>query len=624
MIIGCNYWASHAGLRMWSRWDEETVRADFDRMAGIGISTIRTFPLWPEFQPLTLLRSGCGRRRELTFGDHPLPRSEAGQAGVDEMMADRLEKLLDCAAAAGLNVELGLITGWMSGRLFVPPAFEGLNLLTDPLVIRWQVRMIRYLVRRFRTHVAVAGWSPGNECNCLAPADRDQAWLWCRTMTAAIRQEDDRHPISGGMHSLAPAALTDLDGANWTIEDHRDLFDRINTHPYPLFTPHAAGGRINAYRNLFHAVAETRFYADIAGLPGAIEEIGTLSPSLAGEEVKAAYLRNVIWNAAAHDIGLTAWWCAFDQINLDFAPYDWNAVERELGLFRSDGSPKPVAEMLRRLSSELKSLPEIRPAAVDAVCVLSRGQDAWCNAWGAMLLAEEIGLRLRFAYAGDEIPEADLYLVPGVCGDGALSRRVYLDLIDRAERGATVYFSLDDGLLAPLDSVFGLRSICREMPGDRVEMRLGEHRFELPRPARYLIEPAGAVAAGHTADGEAVFFDCRRGRGRLLLLTLPLERYAGEDSLAINSGWGGRAVYEYFAADRVRRHPAHSRDPLISVSCHETGDGRVLGIAVNNRPEAVVFEPLLAPGWRCGAWLKGSAGSLPGNDAAVFELIRMD
>ena len=624
MITGCNYWASHAGIRMWSDWREEVVREDFRKIASTGISVVRTFPLWPEFQPLTLLRSAAGRCRELSFGDCPLPPTEAGRAGVDETMVERLLRLLDLAREAGLKVELGLVTGWMSGRLFVPPAFEGRNVLTDPLVIRWQVRFVRYLVRRCKDHPAVAAWSPGNECNCLGRADRHQAWVWCDVIAAAIRREDPSRPVSGGMHSLSPAVDAGFEEVDWSIQDHGELFDRVNTHPYPLFTPHAATGRIDAFRNLFHAVAETRFYSDIAGIPGAIEEIGTLSSSFAGEAVKAGYIRNVIFNALAHDIPLLAWWCAFEQRELVYAPYDWNAVERELGLFYSDGTPKPVAEMFTAVNAVLAALPPIAPAAADAVCVLSKEQDAWSNAWGAMLLAEQVGLRLRFAFTDAPLPESGLYLVPGVFGDSALSRRTYQELIGRARNGATVYFSLDDGVLSPLDDLFGIRSLYRETPDDEVVVSVGGQNFPLRRPVRYAIEPDGAAVAGTLAGGEGVFFDHRCGKGRLLLLTLPLERYAVEQGTAVNrpDEWSGRAVYGYFGDELAARHAARSGDPLATVSCHPVSGREMLVIAVNNRPEAAAFEPLLAPGWKVGEFLYGTPGGLAAHDGAVFRVVK--
>ena len=44
MQIGCNYWASHAGTRMWELWDEKVVESDFRKLAAIGCRLIRVFP----------------------------------------------------------------------------------------------------------------------------------------------------------------------------------------------------------------------------------------------------------------------------------------------------------------------------------------------------------------------------------------------------------------------------------------------------------------------------------------------------------------------------------------------------------------------------------------------------
>ena len=51
--VGCNYWASHAGMMMWRNWDAAQVERDFAALAGNGVRALRVFPLWPDFQPLT-------------------------------------------------------------------------------------------------------------------------------------------------------------------------------------------------------------------------------------------------------------------------------------------------------------------------------------------------------------------------------------------------------------------------------------------------------------------------------------------------------------------------------------------------------------------------------------------
>ena len=40
LYAGCNYWASHAGIYMWSRWDSEVVDKDFKQLSEIGIELV--------------------------------------------------------------------------------------------------------------------------------------------------------------------------------------------------------------------------------------------------------------------------------------------------------------------------------------------------------------------------------------------------------------------------------------------------------------------------------------------------------------------------------------------------------------------------------------------------------
>src|SRR5512133_281912 len=132
-VVGCNYWASHAGTQMWADWQPDVVEADLKQLAEGGLQALRVFPLWPDFQPLTLLRGGGGAPREYRLlgpqGEQPLPDNETGQAGMSEEALGRFQVFADLAHKHGLKLIVGLLTGWMSGRLFVPPALEGLNVL---------------------------------------------------------------------------------------------------------------------------------------------------------------------------------------------------------------------------------------------------------------------------------------------------------------------------------------------------------------------------------------------------------------------------------------------------------------------------------------------------------------
>lgn len=46
MVLGANYWASHAATEMWRRWDAKVVDEDLRVLARNGIRLLRVFPNW--------------------------------------------------------------------------------------------------------------------------------------------------------------------------------------------------------------------------------------------------------------------------------------------------------------------------------------------------------------------------------------------------------------------------------------------------------------------------------------------------------------------------------------------------------------------------------------------------
>ena len=290
LAIGCNYWASHAGAFMWRDWQPDIVEADLAKLSAAGISWLRVFPLWPDFQPIQQLRGHSGTAVEIRLGEDPLPADATGQAGLSQVMLDRFAAFCQIAQRYNLHLVTGLITGWMSGRLFVPPALEGLNPITDPVSIAWQIKFVRGFVAALKDQPAIAAWDLGNECNCMGAAPSpDAAFVWTAAIANAIRSADPARPIVSGMHSLS-ARITNT-GNPWLIEDQADLTDILTTHPYPYWTRHTNADAIDAFRTSLHATAETRFYSDIGGKPAIAEEIGTMGPMIASDAVSAGFAR---------------------------------------------------------------------------------------------------------------------------------------------------------------------------------------------------------------------------------------------------------------------------------------------------------------------------------------------
>ena len=309
-VVGCNYWASHAGTSMWHDWRPDVVESDMAKLAEAKMEVVRVFPMWPDFQPIYRHHRGNNRPYELRWPDNAeIPMDEDGhRSGVDPVMLERLVWFCDCAHRHGLKLGVGLVTGWMSGRIFAPPAFELCNLLRDPQVIRWQVRMVHRIVKTLRNHPAILFWGIGNECNCLDKVTRQEGALWASTIADAIRCEDPQRPILSGLHGLTSQPIDSLQADGfWSIQDMADIFDGLTTHPYPLFTSHCAVDGLTSMKSSFHATAESHFYGDLGHRPCIAEEVGTLAPTVACKESSAKYISSCLYNLWSHDCEGLLW-----------------------------------------------------------------------------------------------------------------------------------------------------------------------------------------------------------------------------------------------------------------------------------------------------------------------------
>jgi len=620
-VVGCNYWASHAGTRMWADWDAAQVADDLTRLAGAGLQVLRVFPLWPDFQPIAQLYGGGGQRVEFRHGEEPLGDDELGRAGMSAVCMDHFAAFADMAAASGLGLLVGLLTGWMSGRLFLPPGLEGRNPLTDPVAMEWELRFVRAFVGRFRSHAAVVGWDLGNECNCMGSATREQASVWTATIANAIRAADATRPVVSGMHSLAPSG-------NWTAADQGEWTDLLCTHPYPVYTPHCDQDPVNTLRTTLHGTAESRFYADLGGKPCLCQEIGTLGPMIASEAIAADFLRTCLFSLWANDCHGLLWWCAHEQSHLAHAPYDWCAVERELGLLRADGTAKPVLDELTAFRALLDTMPfeALPPRTTEAVCLLSRDQDHWGVAYSTFILAKQAGFDLEFRYHDQPLPDAPLYLLPCLSGHQLLSRRRWLELSARVEAGATLYLSLDSGLPSGFEPLTGLEPQSRERRRERTPMRWGE--VELPAcgdfKVRYRATRAEVLASEE--DGNPALTVTTLGRGKVVFCAVPLEMWHTRTPGVFHAENASQAWrwYRWLAHEAVAGRAVTKEAPEVAVTEHALSEGERLVVAVNHAPHAVEAGLALAEGWRVAERLHGpGAGAvMAANEGLVWRVAR--
>ena len=570
--VGVNYWASHAGTQMWSKFSAEEVEKDFIALRNSGVNTVRIFPLWEDFQPVKLLAE-CGNNfREISFLDgSPLPATGLRSFGLDPVMMERFRTVADLALKHELKLVVGLLTGWMSGAMFVPPALADKNLFEDFQAIRLAEMFLRGFVTEMKDHPAIVAWEPGNECNCLSASSAYSSWNWHHMVTSTIRLIDRSRPVFSGMHG----GKNSINKSNNLIMQG-ELFDALTTHPYPAFTPHCGKSALNNVPAIYHATAESVYYRGVSGKPAFVEEIGAFGPNYLSEERTDAYLYTVLYSALIHDLGSVLWWCGFSFDRCaDNAPYRWGAMERELGAMKSDRAADGAGKAMKRFGEELKNLPEFSSRQVDATVVVTTMNDAWKSAFGAFILSKQAGFEVEYCNIAtiDELPESKFYIVPAISGFEVMDVHKYHLLLKAAEKGATVVITADSGYLQPFNAYFGCEVDYRTEEPETVTFTLDGQQFSTRQSiTRKMKNHTADVLAGDT-DGFPVIMVQKYGAGKLVFVNAALED---------NVFAPGNELYKvYRKLAEIAGVEVPEKSPEIGITTHKTADGRTLKFFIN-------------------------------------------
>lgn len=577
-LIGCNYWSSESGVSMWHEWSADVVEKDFAALKDAGMNTVRLFPLWSDFQPVSWACRYAGEHAEFVMSDgSPLPEHGLAHWGLNEIMMKRFRETADLAEKYDLKLIVGLLTGWMSGALFIPPALADKNLFTHPDALYLETLFLRGFVSEMKDHPAIIAWEPGNECNCLSPCTNPiVSWNWLNLIVSTIRAADPSRPVFSGMHGSSVDS-----NSCWNQRILSELTDALTTHPYPAFTPHCGKSALNTIPAIYHATAETLYY-QASGKPAFVEEIGSFGPEYLSDERAEAYCRTILYSAYVHGLGGMLWWCgfAFDKC-ADQIPYRWGAMERNLGALDADRGSYGAARAMKRFRQEISELPYDRLPArrIDCTVVVTSfdKSSVWKAVYGSFILSTQAGFEVDFCNISscDELPKSNFYLVPCITGFEAIPMEKYRQLLNTASCGATVCFTAGSGMLQPFGSEFGCHvDYCTQNPEKKVFSIDGDKElFEIESPVtRHLIADSCEVFSKDIA-GRPILIRQRYGKGQLIYLNAPIEQGA------ITTECKLYRVYRKIAELAGVRCP--EKAPEIGITHHPLPNGGDIRVAIN-------------------------------------------
>ncbi len=364
----------------WGDFDRDEVADEFELIASLGMSVVRIFLLWDDWQPT--------------------PGS---------VSSDRLRDLglvLDGAAERGLGLDVTFFTGHMSGPNWSPgwlldPGASGhrspfvrqvvsggnvvdsayRNMFCDPDALAAERILLETVVGEYREHPGVWMWNLGNEPDLFAqPPDAEAGRTWVREMTGLVKGIDPIHPVTTGLHTanlftdnglrvdhvFAESDVAVMHGYPMYIDWARDPLDP-NFVPYLCALVTALTGK--------PCLAEEWGGCTSPDTPGSVvwQWISYGAPRdqfMAGEEDFAEYVAAVLPGLV--EVGATGalMWCF-----ADYEPSLWDRPpcedggarhERHFGLVRPDGSLKPHADVIRSFAAAGPTvMPPTKTVALD-------------------------------------------------------------------------------------------------------------------------------------------------------------------------------------------------------------------------------------------------------------------
>ncbi len=582
-FTGINYWASKNATHMWRDYDSDVIENDMRLLKEAGISMLRIFPSWDDFQPLTAFSAPGGAVYEYGMNGDVKPDTEAGRAGVDEIMCERFENFCKIAEKYGMGIIVGVLTGHMSFANLIPPALVNLNIFTNPQALRWEMKYINYIIGRFKKIPNIIAWDLGNEIENLRDNNtKDQFYIWSSMISNTIRAADSSRPVISGVGGFV------IERGFPNIYDLKDVCDINTVHAYNIF--HSQSDPINSMVPILDNIFKCRLSEDLGKMPTFLQEFGATGYTNCSKKAEAEFYRACTLSALSHGFGGIMYWCAFDQGHLTFPPYNWNNIGSNYGFYDSELKIKPLAKENIKLSDLIDKLGDSLPKnKINCTIIAARdeGDTQTKTLRAAYILAKRANLEPGFAYALDELPESDVYIIPSVKYNKAITNTRMNELLSRVKKGASLYISLGTALFRDIEKLAGVCIENRSVVSNEVRIKLDNSTLPVWSSVNFNIISAESEILGTDANEQPIFVKNKYGDGNIYVLFAPIEEFiSSKNGIFYKNGFPDyENIYRIIGEDVKNKKIASCDSKFILHTEHTIDENSFYIFAVNYSTE---------------------------------------
>ena len=207
-------------------------------------------------------------------------------------------------------------------------------------------------------------------------------------------------------------------------------------------------------------------------------------------------------------------------------------------------------------------------------------------------------------------------------GIDAVFKTYWEKLLEKVKQGSSLYISLDDaylpGLTEPLGIEIssnikrrGLLNYLSELPsGDSLN-------FSTPAERKYALKTSGSTVLATEPGGNPVFVQANYGKGKIYLLTFPLEKNMAQTTGTFDKGQPQyNYIYKQIAGNLINDRIITQQNPYIVCTEHSLNDHEKVIILINYDLADAVSAINIKHGWEIG---KSIYGTKPLSNEAVIK-----
>jgi hypothetical protein len=356
------------------------------------------------------------------------------------------------------------------------------------------------------------------------------------------------------------------------------------THPYPMFTPYCSKEKVVKMRSVLHPAAESVYYSGISNQKCMVEEVNTLGPMVLSDDFMPEFLEKSVATSFQYGTSGYLWWCGFDQDHLDFAPYDVNALEQNLGLCYCNGEPKSVLKEMKKLSSLLAPLENLPEPDKHCCVILSLGQDNWKIAYASFVMATQCGYTVDFMYEDQPLKDYDYYIIPSIKGYTGLPKRTLDALKEKIKNGARLLLTYNGGYIGDFEGMTGLKVVGREESNKTYNISLFSTPVSIK--SQVVLETVCSTAKVVCKDEDNVFTVNKYGEGEVYYFNGDIENLYTDTINAHDTDL--YLVYKQFFASCDLPIKVNSKYCAVTIHSLENGNKGVFITSLGNEKQVTI------------------------------------